>query len=44
MMSTLSDVNILTKQQKIAEKSRQSPQMAWTCLAHHIDLDWLEAA
>ena len=44
MMSTLSDMNILTKQQKIAEKSRQSPQMAWTCLAHHIDLDWLEAA
>jgi group II intron reverse transcriptase/maturase len=37
-------MHILTKQQKIAQKSRQSPQMAWTCLAHHIDLDWLEAA
>lgn len=44
MPSTLRDEPILTKQQKIAELSRQSPEMVWTTLAHHIDLEWLEAA
>ena len=44
MTTTPRDEIILTKQQKIAELSRQSPEMAWTTLAHHIDLEWLEAA
>jgi RNA-directed DNA polymerase len=30
-----------TRQQRIAELAKQSPQMGFTSLAHHIDLDWL---
>ena len=33
-----------TKQQRIAELAKQSPQMAFTSLAHHIDIDWLQEA
>ena len=32
---------VLTKQRRIAELAKQSPQMAFTSLNHHIDLDWL---
>jgi RNA-directed DNA polymerase len=32
------------KQQRIAELARQSPQMGFTSLAYHIDLDWLREA
>ena len=34
-------VDVSTKQQRIAELARQSPEMAFTSLAHLIDLDWL---
>jgi len=30
-----------TRQQRIAELAKQSPQMGFTSLAHHIDLGWL---
>jgi RNA-directed DNA polymerase len=35
---------ISTKQQRIAKLARQSPQMAFTTLAHYIDLDWVREA
>ncbi len=35
---------VFTKLQRIAELARQSPQMALTTLAQHIDLDWLREA
>jgi RNA-directed DNA polymerase len=36
--------SVLTKQQRIAELAKQSPQMGFTSLAHHIDLHWLHEA
>lgn len=36
--------NLSTKQEKIAQRSRQSPSMVWTTLAHHIDVRWLQEA
>lgn len=44
MMRTLGLNDISTRQEKIAQQSRQAPSMAWTTLAHHIDLAWLEEA
>ena len=32
---------VSTKRQRIAELAKQSPQMGFTSLAHHIDLRWL---
>ena len=37
-------MNVLTKQQRIAEMARRSPQMAFTTLAHLMDIDWLRTA
>ena len=34
-------VDVSTKQQRIAELARQSPEMGFTSLAYFIDLDWL---
>ena len=36
--------NVSTRRQRIAALARQAPTMAFTTLAHHIDLDWLEEA
>jgi RNA-directed DNA polymerase len=44
MMGTLGLNDISTRQEKIAQQSRQSPSMVWTTLAHHIDLAWLHEA
>jgi group II intron reverse transcriptase/maturase len=35
---------VFTKQQRIAELAKQSPEMGFTSLAYHIDLRWLYAA
>jgi len=35
---------VSTRQQRIAELAKQSPEMGFTSLAHHIDVDWLIAA
>ena len=35
---------VSTRQQRIAELAKQSPQMGFTSLAYHIDLDWLREA
>lgn len=40
--SGLNDIS--TRQQKIAQLTRQSPSMIWTTLAHHIDIEWLREA
>jgi RNA-directed DNA polymerase len=32
---------VLPKQQRIAQLAKQSPQMGFTSLAYHMDLDWL---
>ena len=44
MPGTPSPDPISTRQQRIAELARQSPQAAFTTLAHHIDIDWLTEA
>jgi group II intron reverse transcriptase/maturase len=36
--------NVLTTQQRIAELAQRSPEIAFTSLAHHIDIQWLEEA
>jgi len=36
--------SISTKLQRIAERARKSPEMTFTSLAHHIDIDWLREA
>ena len=36
--------NVLTTQQRIAELAQRSPKIAFTSLAHYIDLQWLEEA
>src|SRR5450432_3042657 len=41
MPGTPSPDSISTRRQRIAELARQSPQAAFTALAHHIDIDWL---
>ena len=35
---------VSTKRQRIATQAKQAPQMAFTTLAHYIDLDWLREA
>jgi RNA-directed DNA polymerase len=37
-------VDVSTKQQRIAELARQSPEMGFTSLAHFIDIAWLREA
>lgn len=35
---------VSTRQRRIAELARQSPQMGFTSLNHHLDLAWLQQA
>jgi group II intron reverse transcriptase/maturase len=35
---------VCTKQQRIAKLAREAPTMAFTTLAHHLDLEWLREA
>jgi len=44
MAETSSFENTSTKLQRIAQLARQAPGMAFTTLAHHIDIDWLREA
>ena len=37
-------VDVSTKRQRIAQLARRSPEMGFTSLAHHIDIDWLTEA
>ena len=36
--------DISTRQQRIAELARQAPEMAFTTLAHHMDMAWMQEA
>lgn len=44
MAGTPSPTTVSTKLQRIATLARQAPDMAFTTLAHHIDLEWLREA
>jgi retron-type reverse transcriptase len=44
IMRTSSLEVISTKQQRIAKLAKEAPDMVFTTLAHHIDLDWLYTA
>ena len=44
MGETPSSQTISTKLQRIAEQAKAAPDMAFTTLAHHIDIDWLREA
>ena len=37
-------MSVFTKQQRIAEMARRSPQMGFTTLAYLMDIDWLREA
>ena len=37
-------VDVSTKQQRIAQLARRSPQMGFTSLAYFIDIEWLREA
>jgi RNA-directed DNA polymerase len=41
MAETPSSITVSTKLQRIATLAKQSPEMALTTLAHHIDIDWM---
>lgn len=41
---TLESVGVYTKQQRIAELGRLMPDVSFTSLAYHIDLDWMREA
>jgi len=44
MAETSSSLNISTKLERIAKLAREAPGMAFTTLAHHIDVEWLSEA
>ena len=44
MRDTLRSPIITTKLQTIAEQARQYPEMVFTTLAHHIDMEWMLTA
>ena len=44
MSGTPRPETVFTKQQRIAEHARNAPDMSFTNLAHHIDIDWLRKA
>lgn len=44
IMGAMSSSNVSTKQQRIAELARIHPEVAFTSLAYHMDLDWMKEA
>ncbi len=44
MPGTPRPVYVSTKQQRIAERARNCPDMSFTNLAHHIDIEWMLTA
>ena len=44
MTDTPRSETVYTKQERIAELARNCPDMSFTNLAHHIDIDWLRKA
>jgi len=43
-MNTSEFSSVSTKQQRIAQLAKQSPEMVFTSLAYHMDIEWLEEA
>ena len=43
-MEAMSPSSVSTKQQRRAELARQLPKVAFTSLAHHMDVEWLRTA
>jgi RNA-directed DNA polymerase len=41
MAGALEPGTVSTRQQRLAELAKQSPEMGFTSLAHHLDLEWL---
>ena len=39
-----SSLIVSTKLRRIAKLAQEAPQMVFTSLAHHIDIDWLREA
>ena len=44
MKETSGSTTISTKLERIAKLAKEIPGMAFTTLAHHIDIDWLKEA
>lgn len=44
MMETPGSTTISTKLERVAKLAREAPTMAFTTLAHHIDIEWLREA
>ena len=44
MEETSNSTTVCTKLERIAKLARQAPEMAFTTLAQHIDIDWLKEA
>ena len=44
MTETPSSIIVSTRLERIAKLAREAPDMAFTTLAHHIDIDWLHEA
>ena len=44
MNETSSSATISTKLERIAKQARNAPDMAFTTLAHPLDIDWLREA
>jgi len=44
METPSSNNNVSTKLERIAKLAKEAPEMAFTTLAHHIDIDWLKEA
>lgn len=44
MPETSGSISISTKLDRIAKLAREAPEMAFTTLSHHIDIDWLREA
>jgi RNA-directed DNA polymerase len=44
MLEASNSESVLTKQRRIALLAAQSPQMAFTSLNHHLDIEWLHEA
>lgn len=43
-MGTSCPASVSTKQERIAKLAREGPDMAFTTLAHHLDLEWMAEA
>jgi hypothetical protein len=44
MTSMLSGETVDTKLERVAKLARQAPDMTFTSLSHHIDVEWMREA